>query len=219
MVQLRYIEQTVHVHTNTRSGLNEDRSRSHSNLRSHYDLIYVSNLRSHYVLIYVKGDVGTSRPLGARRVKISPSWHQTWLQEGEIFFSSFEMGEPSLAPRRVKICPPGAKLGSRRVKFFFQVLIWGSQVWLPGGWKSALLAPNLAPGGRNLFFKFWNGGAMFGSHEGENLPSWRQTWLQEGEIFFQVLIWGSQVWLPGGWKSALLAPNLAPGGWNFFFKF
>ena len=62
-----------------------------------------------------------------------PSWCQTWLQEGEIFVSSFEKREPSLGPWRVKICPPGAKLGSRRVKYFFQLLNWGSQVWLPGG--------------------------------------------------------------------------------------
>ena len=100
-------------------------------------------------------DVGTSRPPGARRVKIHSKTRKVepnlaprrvgilyiakkgganlGAQEGEIFFSSFEMGEPSLAPRRVKICPPGAKLGSRRVKYFFQDLKWGSQVWLPGG--------------------------------------------------------------------------------------
>ena len=59
-------------------------------------------------------------------------------------------GVQSVAPRRVKICPPGAKLGSRRVIFFLQIL---------------------------------KVGAKFGSQEGENLPSWRQTWLQEGDFF------------------------------------
>ena len=62
-----------------------------------------------------------------------PSWRQPWLQEGEIIFFKFQKVEPSLAPRRVKICPPGAKLGSRRVIFFSSNFKRWSQVWLPVG--------------------------------------------------------------------------------------
>ena len=67
--------------------------------------------------------IGTSGPLGARRVeflvKKLPSWRQTWLQEGENLYIAkkgganfgaqeggdkniyFTEGEPTLAPRRV----------------------------------------------------------------------------------------------------------------------
>ena len=78
--------------------------------------------------------------------------------------------------------PPGANLGARRVSILY-IAKKGVPSVAPRRVK--ICPPGAKLGSRRVIFflQILKVGAKFGSQEGENLPSWRQTWLQEGDFF------------------------------------